>query len=97
MTNIDAVDVFLGVFLPPIGALIVYATAYSTARVVSGGRPLSALARAIFLHLSFFTLGMGYLIAVFGIFKLPALGLLASLLLWACLVVSIAWWRRMKL
>ncbi|SRR6266487_2578032 len=96
IANIDSVDIVFGIFFPPIGALVVYGVAYSVARGVSGGRSLSPVARVVFRHMSVFSLGMGYLISLFGIFKLPELGLWASVIVWAAFLVWFALWRRRK-
>lgn len=87
VASIDSVDVVFWILYPPIGALVVYGAAYVLARGVSGGRPLSPLARIVFRYMSLFTLGLGYLMAIFlTVIKLPDWGLWALGMVWAALV-----------
>ncbi len=97
IASIDFVDIVFWIFYPPVGAVVVYGVAYALARGFSGGRPLSPLARIIFRYMSLFTLGMGYLMAMFlAVFKLPNWGLWVSVMVWAALVVWFAVWRHGK-
>lgn len=93
---IDPVDIAFGILFPPIGALVVYGGAYSIARTVSGGRPLSPLAKEIYRYLAIFSLGMGYLIAIFGTLNLLGWGLWASVIVCGALLAWFAWWWHRK-
>ena len=96
IANIDSVGIVFGIFFPPIGTLVVYGCAYAVARSVTGGQPLSQPTKTFLRYGSLFILGMGYLISIFGILKLPEPGLWASVIAWAALVVWFARWRHQK-
>jgi hypothetical protein len=92
--QITSIDIVFGIFFPPIGTLIVYGGAYAAARTVTGGQPVTQPTKMLLRNGSLFVLGMGYLISLFGIFKLPESGLWASVIVWAAFVIGFAWWRR---
>jgi hypothetical protein len=85
IANVDSVDIFLTIFFPPIGTLIVYGGAYAAARAV-GGQPLSQTTKTILRYGSFFVLGMGYLIMILGTLKLPDWSLWAAVAVWGLLL-----------
>ena len=94
IAKIDSVDVIFGIFFPPIGTLIAYGGACAAARAVTGGQPLTKPTKRLLRYGSLFVLGTGYLISVFGIFKLPEPALWASVIVWGALVVGFALSRR---
>jgi len=97
IASIDSVDIVFWIFFPPIGALVAYGVAYTMARSVTGGRPISPSAKRIACYGSIFILGTGYLMAIFlTVFRLPDVGLCASVIVWAALVVWFALWRHRK-
>ena len=97
IANIDSVDIVVWIFFPPIAALIIYGGAYGAARTITGGRPISPLAKRIAFYGAIIGLGIGYLEAItLGVFKLPDVALWATGVVWVVLVVWFALWRRRK-
>ena len=81
-------------FLVVTGFLLIFiVVSWLYGRMLSGGRPLNAFKRAVFLCASLFAAGMVYLMLLVFDLKWPK-GLLFPLIgTWGIVVGVFAWWR----
>jgi hypothetical protein len=96
IASANSVDIIGAIFLPPTVAFAALAVAYSVERGVAGARSLSPATKRMNFYGFFLILGANYIIAVFGVLKLPDWALWSCLITWAASVLCFAWWRRQK-
>jgi hypothetical protein len=97
LANIDPVDVFFGVVFPPIGALIVFGGAYTVARAVAGGRPVSQLTKTILWFSSLLALGIGYDMGFTKLLGFSPETLWVTLPLWGVALIFLTRWRHKRM
>ncbi len=73
-----------------------YGVSYTIARTVSGGRPLSPLAKEIYFCMSIFSLGMGYDMALTKVLGFSPQTLWVTLPIWTVLLLILTRWRYQK-